>query len=60
MNPEKRSMLPHSAFSSFASRFREPQLKEGFDEIIRLDFKVSLMSSTIIGMMVASMVSYSR
>ncbi|MCJ1358282.1 MAG: hypothetical protein MMC33_008281 [Icmadophila ericetorum] len=38
-NPEKRSILPHSAFSSFASRFREPQLIEGFDEIIRLDFK---------------------
>ena len=39
-NPEKRSILPHSAFSSFASRFKEPQAGEGFQDIIKIDFQV--------------------
>ena len=39
-NPEKRSILPHSAFSSFLSRFREPQLKEGFEDIVVIPFQV--------------------
>ncbi|MCJ1258884.1 hypothetical protein MMC24_006718 [Lignoscripta atroalba] len=38
-NPEKRTILPHSAFSAFTSRFREPQLKEGFQDIIRIQFE---------------------
>ncbi|MCJ1485322.1 hypothetical protein MMC06_005496 [Schaereria dolodes] len=37
-NPEKRTILPHSAFSNFSSRFQEPQLKEGFHDIVRVDF----------------------
>lgn len=42
MNPEKRTMLPKLAFTGFASRFREPTLAEGFEEIIQIDFQVSL------------------
>ena len=38
-NPEKREILPHSAFSSFKARFKEPQLKEGFQDIVRIDFR---------------------
>ncbi len=40
-NPEKRAILPHSAFFSFASRFKEPQAQEGFEEIISIPFQVS-------------------
>ena len=40
-NPEKRSILPHSAFSSFVSRFKEPAIEEGFQDITRIDFQVS-------------------
>lgn len=40
-NPEQRSILPHSAFASFASRFKEPSEKEGFQDIIIVDFQVS-------------------
>ncbi|KAL8786091.1 MAG: hypothetical protein Q9195_008367 [Heterodermia aff. obscurata] len=39
-NPEKRQILPHSAFTSYASRFQEPSLKEGFHDITKIDFKV--------------------
>ena len=39
-NPEKRQILPHSAFSSYASRFKEPSLKEGFHDITKIDFQV--------------------
>ncbi|KAJ8109817.1 hypothetical protein OPT61_g7175 [Boeremia exigua] len=38
-NPEKRSMLPKLAFTSFASRYRAPKLEEGFKEIIKVDFE---------------------
>lgn len=41
LNPEKRSILPHSAFSSFAARYREPEVTEGFQDIVRIDFQVS-------------------
>lgn len=27
------------AFADFARRFREPQLEEGFEEIVRVDFR---------------------
>ena len=40
MNPENRKLLPRIAFTSFSARFREPTLKEGFDDIIKIDFKV--------------------
>ena len=40
MNPESRKLLPRVAFTSFAARFREPTVKEGFEDIIKVDFKV--------------------
>lgn len=40
-NPENRSILPHLAFSSFASRFIKPSTAEGFKDVITLEFKVS-------------------
>lgn len=39
-NPENRPILPHLAFSSFASRFTKPSTTEGFDDIITLEFQV--------------------
>lgn len=39
-NPEKRTILPHSAFAGFAARFRKPQLKEGFQDIVTEEFQV--------------------
>ncbi|KAI9714453.1 MAG: hypothetical protein M1820_000414 [Bogoriella megaspora] len=38
MNPENRQILPKMAFSSFVSRYREPTLKEGFEDIVRAEF----------------------
>lgn len=38
MNPEKRQLLPKMAFTGFASRFREPSVEEGFQDITQLDF----------------------
>lgn len=38
LNPEARSMLPKLAFNSFAARYRIPQLKEGFQDIAKVDF----------------------
>lgn len=38
MNPESRTMLPKMAFSGFASRYREPKVEEGFEDITRVDF----------------------
>jgi hypothetical protein len=40
MNPEKRTMLPRIAFTSFAGRYREPALQEGFEDIVKVDFMV--------------------
>ncbi len=40
-NPEKRSILPHSAFTGFNSRFKEPKVKEGFQDVIKVEFQVS-------------------
>lgn len=40
MNPEKRAMLPKLAFTGFASRYREPKLDEGFQDITKVDFMV--------------------
>ncbi|KAF2002643.1 PNK3P-domain-containing protein [Amniculicola lignicola CBS 123094] len=38
-NPENRTMLPKMAFTGFASRYREPKLKEGFADIVKVDFE---------------------
>lgn len=38
-NPEKRSILPHSAFTGFSSRFQEPNVKEGFQDVIKVEFQ---------------------
>jgi bifunctional polynucleotide phosphatase/kinase len=40
MNPEKRAILPGIAFKSFVQRFQEPTLKEGFEDIYKVDFDV--------------------
>lgn len=40
MNPESRSMLPKMAFTGFISRYREPKVEEGFQDITSVDFKV--------------------
>lgn len=39
-NPEKRSLLPHSAFAGYAAKFKEPSEHEGFQDITRIDFQV--------------------
>ncbi|KAF8477536.1 polynucleotide kinase 3 phosphatase-domain-containing protein [Kalaharituber pfeilii] len=39
VNPEKRKALPKIAFSSYKSRFVEPQLDEGFVDITKIDFQ---------------------
>ena len=45
MNPESRTMLPKMAFTGFASRYREPTVDEGFDDITKVNFKVRLVLS---------------
>lgn len=42
-NPEKRSLLPHSAFSSFLARFSEPKKAEGFEDVTSIEFQVSVI-----------------
>ena len=39
-NPEKRTILPHIAFTSFSKRFREPKVDEGFQDVVVVPFKV--------------------
>lgn len=39
LNPEARESLPKIAFNTFTSRFKEPKVKEGFQDIIEIDFK---------------------
>ena len=39
-NPEKRTILPHSAFAGFQSRFKEPKANEGFEDVVRVEFQV--------------------
>ena len=41
MNPEKRTILPSLAFSSFRSRYEPPALSEGFQDITEVGFRVS-------------------
>ncbi|OLN85139.1 Bifunctional polynucleotide phosphatase/kinase [Colletotrichum chlorophyti] len=38
LNPESRTALPKIAFTGFKSRFKEPKVKEGFQDITELDF----------------------
>jgi hypothetical protein len=38
-------MLPKVAFTGFASRYMEPRLQEGFQDIFRVDFKVRLAAA---------------
>ncbi|CAI6338371.1 unnamed protein product [Periconia digitata] len=38
-NPEKRLLLPKTAFLGFAKRYSEPQISEGFQDIVNIDFK---------------------
>lgn len=46
MNPEKRQMLPKIAFTGFASRYREPRVEEGFQDITKVDFEVSPINTS--------------
>ncbi|KAK7948457.1 uncharacterized protein PG986_009343 [Apiospora aurea] len=39
MNPEAREALPKLAFNGFASRFKEPKTKEGFQDVFEVEFK---------------------
>ncbi|KAL4808536.1 polynucleotide kinase 3 phosphatase-domain-containing protein [Aspergillus unguis] len=39
LNPESRTLLPGIAFGDYLRRFQEPTLSEGFQDIIRVDFR---------------------
>ncbi|KAI6091033.1 PNK3P-domain-containing protein [Hypoxylon rubiginosum] len=39
MNPEARTALPALAFNGFFSRLREPKVKEGFQDVVEIEFK---------------------
>ncbi|KAJ4288893.1 DNA kinase/phosphatase Pnk1 [Collariella sp. IMI 366227] len=39
LNPEGRQGLPKLAFNGFASRFKEPKVQEGFEDVVTVDFK---------------------
>ncbi|KAK0921091.1 DNA kinase/phosphatase Pnk1 [Friedmanniomyces endolithicus] len=47
MNPEKRTLLPKVAFTGFASRYQEPKIEEGFQDITTVDFGVSHLIRTM-------------
>lgn len=38
LNPEARTALPKLAFNGFSSRFKEPKVKEGFQDVIPIEF----------------------
>jgi hypothetical protein len=40
MNPELRDLLPNLAFTGFKSRYRKPEIKEGFEDIVEVPFVV--------------------
>ena len=40
MNPEAREPLPPLAFNSYASRFQEPLVSEGFESVVKVGFCV--------------------
>jgi hypothetical protein len=33
-------MLPKLAFTGFISRYREPEVSEGFQDVVKVDFEV--------------------
>lgn len=39
MNPEKRMILPSMAFRGFMSRYKKPELNEGFQDITKVAFR---------------------
>ncbi|KAH8882364.1 PNK3P-domain-containing protein [Thozetella sp. PMI_491] len=39
LNPESRQILPRLAFNSFTSRFKEPKAKEGFQDVVEVEFE---------------------
>ncbi|KAI0545218.1 polynucleotide kinase 3 phosphatase-domain-containing protein [Xylaria curta] len=39
LNPEARSALPALAFNGYFSRMREPNMKEGFQHVLPIEFK---------------------
>lgn len=39
MNPEQRTMLPKLAFTGYNARFKEPKVKEGFEDVVEVEFK---------------------
>ncbi|EHA19207.1 hypothetical protein ASPNIDRAFT_122702 [Aspergillus niger ATCC 1015] len=39
LNPESRTLLPGIAFGDFLRRFKEPLMEEGFQDIIRVEFR---------------------
>ncbi|CAJ2512036.1 Uu.00g076610.m01.CDS01 [Anthostomella pinea] len=38
LNPEARAGLPGIAFNGYFSRFREPKVKEGFQDVVEIEF----------------------
>lgn len=40
LNPEGRTLLPKLAFNGFLTRFKTPDLSEGFQDVTSIDFKV--------------------
>lgn len=45
MNPESRTLLPGIAFADYGKRFEEPNVEEGFQDIVRVDFRFQGKSS---------------
>ncbi|PFH59786.1 hypothetical protein XA68_11894 [Ophiocordyceps unilateralis] len=39
LNPETRASLPKVAFTGFSSRFKEPKVSEGFQDVTELEFE---------------------
>lgn len=48
MNPEKRTILPGMAFRSFSTRYKRPEMSEGFQDITEVAFKVGLRHAVIV------------
>lgn len=38
-NPERRTVLPKMAFAGFEKRYREPTVKEGFQDVVKVAFR---------------------